>query len=72
MLLLAAVDCVGVAEAPEDEDLEVLFIVKDGFAERMLDRMLDRYALPLAESEPDDEELWPGAAVLEDEEPPLT
>jgi hypothetical protein len=70
VLLLADVDCVGVAEPPEDEDLEVLFIVRKGLAERILDRTLDRYALPLAESAPDEEELWLGAAVPE--EPPLT
>jgi len=72
LLLPEDVDCVGVAEAPEDEDLEVLFIVRDGFAEMMLDRMLDRYALPLKESDPDDDEFWLGAAVVEDEELPLT
>jgi hypothetical protein len=38
----------------------------------ILDSMLDRYALPVTESAPDDEELWLGAAVLEDEELPLT
>lgn len=57
-LLLADVDCVGFAEPPEDEE----FIVRDGLAEIILDRILDKYALPLRESESDDEELWGGWA----------
>lgn len=62
----------GVAAPPVVEGFKVSFLVRGGLAERMLDRMLDRYALPLKESGPVAEELWPGAAVVEEEEPPLT
>ena len=69
-LLFPDIDRVVAApEPPEDEDLDVLFIVRPGLADMILARILDRYALPVRESNPDDEieELWLGAAILEDE-----
>jgi hypothetical protein len=41
-LLLADEDCVGVAEPPEEVEFAVVFIVKVGLADMMLDRMLER------------------------------
>lgn len=37
-------------------------------AEMMLDRILERYALPLGESELEEEDPWLGVAVVEDAE----